>query len=230
MSMYTTVKTRKEMLDLIATLEEPICLSINYDSDENEYILWTGNQLENYIRKLEKEKGDLQFILEETIEKLEAGIKTLRSSKNHRKEQLSIEHILVTSQEEATSKIYLPTFGDVDVYVYDHRMYKGGYLIVIPYLGWSSYVNEFYNFDKTTSSNGIECGVAKKLGDIKINVPELELYTLEIKLIFSLIISLLYKESQNVDRHFELNIEEHIEFCKNELENCGVDLTYTLFE
>lgn len=240
MSMNTTFKTWEEMLESIATFENPICLSINYDPDEDEYKLWAGNQpyyfyddeiekLENIIRELRSNNTNLQSVLEETVEKLEKELKKIRSLKNNSKEALSMDYIIVTSQKEATSKIYLPNFGDVDVYVYEQRIYNR-YLIVIPFLGWSAYVDKFYDFDKSKFSNGVMCGVANKLGDLKINVPELELYKLEFKLIFSLIISLLYKESQNGDRHLELNIEEHIGVCKRKLENCGLNLAYTTFE
>ncbi|MGM2306202.1 hypothetical protein HB665_15350 [Bacillus paranthracis] len=244
MSMNTTFKTWKEMLESIAKFENPICLSINYDPDKDEYKLWAGNQpyyfydeeiekLENAILDLRNEKNDTQLFLEETIEKLESELKRLRSSKDIKKKPLYLEHMLISSPMEAYATFYLPTLGDIEICVYDHRKYEGAYLIVIPYLKWSSYVKDFYNFSTT---NKLGSNVAKTIGDIKINTPEVELYMPELRLIFSLTISLLYKEFQNENGEKDnsgvlgLNIEEHINLCKIELDGCGVDLTGTTFE
>lgn len=244
MSMNTTFKTWEEMLESIANFENPICLSINYDPDKDEYKLWAGNQpyyfydeeiekLENIILDLKNEQNDTQLFLEGTIEKLESELKKLRSSKDNKKKPLYLEHILISSPMEAYAKVYLPTLGDIEICVYDHRKYEGAYLIVIPYLKWSSYVKDFYNFSTT---NKLESIVAKTIGDIKINTPEMELYMPELRLIFSLTISLLYKEFQHKNGEKDnlevvgLNIEEHINLCKIELDDCGVDLTDTTFE
>ncbi|MCU5706130.1 hypothetical protein OCF67_18285 [Bacillus wiedmannii] len=64
MSMYTTTKTWDEMLEVVRSLEPPSCLSVNYDSDNDEYKIWCGNQpysfYDDEIEKLDDEKRALK--------------------------------------------------------------------------------------------------------------------------------------------------------------------------
>ena len=95
-------------------------------------------------------------------------------------------------------------------------------LLTIPEFNWCSYVGDFEVFD--TSSPGNENDVFKgyrgyylTMGDVEIVIPELRPYVKEMKFIFSLLLSLLYKETTNElyrNTGTRCTIEEHIRYCK----------------
>jgi hypothetical protein len=129
------------------------------------------------------------------------------------------------------AQVGIPQVGDIEIQVYHHEG-NGRFLLTIPEFNWCSYVGDFEVFD--TSSPGNENDVFKgyrgyylTMGDVEIVIPELRPYVKEMKFIFSLLLSLLYKETTNElyrNTGTRCTIEEHIRYCKRTLESWHVYL------
>ncbi|PGT89807.1 hypothetical protein [Bacillus thuringiensis] len=79
MSMNTTAKTWDDRIKIVKSLEPPSCLSVNYDSDTDEYKIWCGNQPYDFYedelekadtekRKLEREIKRLNGVIDRLVE------------------------------------------------------------------------------------------------------------------------------------------------------------------
>ncbi|MGX5389316.1 hypothetical protein [Bacillus thuringiensis] len=63
------------------------------------------------------------------------------------------------------------------------------------------------------------------MGDIDMPISEWQPYVREVKFIFSMLLSLLYKETTNelyINTGTTCTVEEHIEYCKRKLESWNV--------
>ncbi|PEM60751.1 hypothetical protein CN613_28055, partial [Bacillus pseudomycoides] len=61
------------------------------------------------------------------------------------------------------------------------------------------------------------------MGDVKIPIPEVQQYVIELKYIFSMLLSILYNrvsDEKYLDK--DTTVEGHIRYCKDMLTDCGV--------
>lgn len=146
-------------------------------------------------------------------------------------ENLSVWLIEYTKHNSIIAQIGIPNLGDTDIQVFDHEG-NGKFLISLPEFNWCSYVGDFEKFQRSEIFEG-NCvfqgfrGYYLTMGDVNVSITELIPYETELKLIFSLLLSLLYKRVTtemyiNVDT--EITIEEHIKYCKEQLQKSGVRL------
>lgn len=150
-------------------------------------------------------------------------------------ENLSVWLIEYTKHNSIIAQIGIPNIGDTDIQVFDHEG-NGKFLITLPEFNWCSYVGDFEKFEKSEmpevnfAFQGFR-GYYLTMGDVKVSIKELIPYVTELKLIFSLLLSLLYKKvtmEKYINVGTDITIEEHIKYCKEQLQKSGVRLLYNL--
>ncbi|PFZ33867.1 hypothetical protein COL77_30580 [Bacillus wiedmannii] len=157
----------------------------------------------------------------------------MSSDVKYKKENLSVWLTEFTKHNSIIAQIGIPNLGDTDIQVFDHEG-NGKFLVTIPEFNWCSYVGDFEKFERSKilkenlAFQGFR-GCYLTMGDIEISINELSPYITELKLIFSLLLSLLYKKLTTeiyVNVNTNITIEEHIKYCKEQLRNSGVRIDY----
>lgn len=142
---------------------------------------------------------------------------------------LAIWRIHVDATGCVYAQVGIPHVGDMEIQVYNHEG-NGRFLVTLPEFNWCSYVGDFEKFH--TSPRDYQNDVFKgyrgyylTMGDIDMPISELQPYVREVKFIFSMLLSLLYKETTNelyINTGTTCTVAEHIEYCKRKLESWNV--------
>ncbi|PGL78066.1 hypothetical protein CN931_23940 [Bacillus sp. AFS054943] len=157
----------------------------------------------------------------------------MSSNTKFRIEHLSVWLIEFTKHDSIIAQIGIPNLGDTDIQVFDDEG-NGKFLITLPEFNWCSYVGDFEKFERSEMLEGNFAfqgfrGYYLTMGDIEISINEFSPYITELKLIFSLLLSLLYKKltmETYINVVTDITIEEHIKYCKGQLQNRGVRIDY----
>ncbi|AOM14613.1 hypothetical protein [Bacillus thuringiensis] len=144
-----------------------------------------------------------------------------------KRNNIAIWHI-IPNKYRVYAHISIPKLGDTDIQVFTDEG-NGKFLVTLPDFCWSSYV---CLFDKFTSSQGAKNllyegfrGYVHTMGDVKIPIPEVQQYVIELKYIFSMLLSILYNrvnDEKYLDK--DTTVEGHIRYCKDMLTDCGVHI------
>ncbi|MEQ7807830.1 hypothetical protein [Priestia aryabhattai] len=131
---------------------------------------------------------------------------------------------------EASSDLYIPTIQrDIQVQVFGANE-NSEHLLCIPDFKWCSNVYDFDEFSPSDHERKIKYsydfsflntprGYTGQLGDIEIDIPELEPYINELKLVLSLLCAFVYRNSNRSSYTFIVgSVDEHITYCIKELE------------
>jgi hypothetical protein len=77
-SMYTRFNTYEEVISFLKDVDDPVCFTVNYLPDIEEYALWIGSQpYDIYDEFMEKKDNEVRD-LKKQVKKLEETISNLR--------------------------------------------------------------------------------------------------------------------------------------------------------